>query len=215
MSEPVDVYWSFRSPYSYLAIPGLKQVAEDYDVELKLRVVLPIAVRARQTLFDPSNMKPAIYILMDSIRRAEYLGIPYRFPPVPDPIVQNLETLEVAEEQPYIFRLAKHGVEAQRRGKGIAFADAISRLIFSGETDHWDKGSHLSDAAASAGLDLKELDAVVAEGDHMDEIENNHKALDDAGHWGVPTMVLRGEPFFGQDRVDLLRWRLDQLGLAK
>ncbi|CAA0121204.1 Uncharacterised protein [Halioglobus japonicus] len=28
-------------------------------------------------------------------------------------------------------------------------------------------------------------------------------------------MVVRGEPFFGQDRVETLRWRLDQFGLAK
>ena len=41
------------------------------------------------------------------------------------------------------------------------------------------------------------------------------KMLEEAGHWGVPTMVFRGEPFFGQDRVDTLRWRLDQCGLGK
>jgi len=44
--EQIDVYWSFRSPYSYLATPGLMQIAEDYEVELNLRVVLPIAVWA-------------------------------------------------------------------------------------------------------------------------------------------------------------------------
>jgi hypothetical protein len=31
-----------------------------------------------------------------------------------------------------------------------------------------------------------------------------------AGHWGVPTLVFQGEPFFGQDRIDVLRWRLTQ-----
>ena len=34
-----------------------------------------------------------------------------------------------------------------------------------------------------------------------------------AGHWGVPTMVFADEPFFGQDRIDLLVWRLRQHGL--
>ena len=70
-------------------------------------------------------------------------------------------------------------------------------------------------SAASAGLDLSELDSAIAEGDHLAEIEQNQQALDAAGHWGVPTMVLRGEPFFGQDRIDTLRWRLDQYGLGK
>ena len=75
--EPIDVYWSFRSPYSYLATPGLLKLAEDYDVALNLRVVLPIAVRSEAVLFDSSNRKPAFYILMDSMRRAEFLGMPY------------------------------------------------------------------------------------------------------------------------------------------
>jgi len=36
---------------------------------------------------------------------------------------------------------------------------------------------------------------------------------DAAGHWGVPLMVFEGEPFFGQDRVDALLWRMEQRGL--
>ena len=36
-----------------------------------------------------------------------------------------------------------------------------------------------------------------------------------AGHWGVPTMVFDGEPFFGQDRLDLLVWRMRQAGLQE
>jgi len=29
----------------------------------------------------------------------------------------------------------------------------------------------------------------------------NQDALKAAGHWGVPTLVFDGEPFFGQDRI--------------
>ncbi len=214
MSEVIDIYWSFRSPYSYLAIPELLQLRDDYDVEIALRVVLPIAVRAPEKVFDPNNLKPMLYIVMDSQRRAEYLGIPYRFPANPDPVVQDLQTLTVSEEQPYIYRLCKMGVEAQRRGKGLELAAAVSRLIMGG-TDNWDQGDHLANAVASAGLDLAELDAAIADGDHMAEIEQNQQNLDAAGHWGVPTMVVRNEPFFGQDRIETLRWRLDQYGLKK
>lgn len=214
MSEIIDVYWSFRSPYSYLAIPGLEQVAKDYNVDIKLRAVLPLAVRAKSTVFDPDNLKPVLYIAMDSKRRAEFLGLPFVFPPKPDPVVQNFETFEVAKEQPYIFWLCKLGVEAERRGKGLAFAASVSRLIMGGTPD-WDQGDLFAQAVASAGLDLAELEAAIVDGDHLDEVERNHQALDAAGHWGVPTMVVRNEPFFGQDRIDTLRWRLDQYGLRK
>jgi 2-hydroxychromene-2-carboxylate isomerase len=34
--------------------------------------------------------------------------------------------------------------------------------------------------------------------DHLEEIEENQKALAESGHWGVPTtFVFKGEPFFG------------------
>ena len=213
MTEPVDVYWSFRSPYSYLATPELLQLREDYNVKVNLRVVLPIAVRSKKALFDPNNMKPVKYIILDSLRRAQFLGIPMGFPR-PDPIVQDMQTFQLAEEQPYIFRLSQLGVEAQRQGKGIDFAANVSALIFGG-TENWDKGDHLTKAASEAGLNLAEMETAVAKGNHREEVEANHAALEAAGHWGVPTMVLRNEPFFGQDRIDTLRWRLDKYGLEK
>ena len=57
--------------------------------------------------------------------------------------------------------------------------------------------------------------AVAAEPARYDAIiEANQRELEAAGHWGVPTMVFAGEPFFGQDRIDLLLWRMGQHGLA-
>jgi 2-hydroxychromene-2-carboxylate isomerase len=46
-------------------------------------------------------------------------------------------------------------------------------------------------------------------------IAQNQADLESAGHWGVPTMVFEGEPFFGQDRIDLLVWRMKQHGLRE
>ena len=48
----IDVYWSFRSPYSYLVTPDLLRLRKDFDVTVKLRPVLPIALRAKATVFD-------------------------------------------------------------------------------------------------------------------------------------------------------------------
>ncbi len=213
MRETVDVYWSFRSPYSYLVGPDLLRLASDFEVYVRLRIVLPIAIRSKQTIFDPDNRKPADYIQIDYKRRAEFLGMPVA-DPNPDPIVQNMDTFEVSEEQPYIYRLVKLGVEAERRGKGIYFAVKVSRLIFGGTAD-WHEGNHIENAVNSIGLDLGEMEMAIRNGDHLDEVEENQRSLDRAGHWGVPTMVFREEPFFGQDRIDTLRWRLENCGLKK
>ncbi|MEO1324027.1 MAG: DsbA family protein [Pseudomonadota bacterium] len=213
MSDKVDVYWSFRSPYSRLVTPDLLKVREDYNVDINVRPVLPLAIRFPESLFDASDRRAPLYILMDSARRGEMLGRPVVFPQ-PDPVVQDFNTMKVSDEQPYIYRLTKLGVEASRRGRGLEFIDSVAELVFGGTRD-WDQGDLLKDAVAKAGLDLAELETAIADGDHMEEVEANHKGLDSSGHWGVPTMVFRDEPFFGQDRIDTLRWRLDAAGLAK
>ena len=99
----------------------------------------------------------------------------------------------------------------------MEFADEVSKIIFDGSVDGWDEGDHLAQAAARAGLDLAELDAeAVSDKDAIDaEIEANQKALEAAGHWGVPTLVFESEPFFGQDRIDMAKWRMEQKGLAR
>jgi 2-hydroxychromene-2-carboxylate isomerase len=215
MPLAVDLFWSFRSPYSYLATPRLVSLAVEYDVVITVRVVLPIAIRI-PGFFDMVNPLWPPYLLRDTIRIAEYERIPYAWPR-PDPIVQDFGTGKVAAEQPYIHRLTRLGVAASERGRGLPFVAEVSRVIWGGAVDGWHEGSHLADATARVGLDLEELDAAIAADParHDGVIAENQRALEVAGHWGVPTMVFAGEPFFGQDRIDLLVWRMRQHGLRR
>lgn len=213
MDTPIDLFWSFRSPYSYLAVPGALQLERDFKVEVRFRPVLPLAVRDA-SFFSPDNLKRVRYIRIDWLRRAEMLGMPHAWPS-PDPIVQDMQTFKIAAEQPYIHRLTWLGVEAENRGHGIEFARAVSELIFGGTRD-WHLGEHLAQAAKRAGLDLGAMDAAISEPSaHKAAVEANQDALAAAGHWGVPTFVLDGEPFFGEDRIDTLRWRLGKRGLQR
>ncbi len=215
MTLAADLFFSFRSPYSYLSIGRYCAMAEVYDLDIALRVVWPIAIRDPDLLFTGNPAAPR-YILMDSYRVAQFHGIPYRWPR-PDPVVQDLTTREIAKEQPLIRRVCRLGQAASRRRKGLAFADEVSRIIFSGEVDDWHEGEHLARAAEKAGLDLAELDAETAsDADALDaEIAANQDELEAAGHWGVPTLVFEGEPFFGQDRIEMAQWRMEQKGLVK
>jgi 2-hydroxychromene-2-carboxylate isomerase len=211
--KSIDIFWSFRSPYSYLATPEILAMQEQYDVEVNIRVVFPIAIRNPDLLFAKGGENKVKYILLDWQRRAEMLKIPHKWPS-PDPIVMDLSTMSIAEEQPYIYSLSYLGVEAQRRGRAPEFIAEVSRMIWGG-TANWNEGDHLAKAAARAGLDLDSMEQAIEGGDHAAEIDRNHESLDAAGHWGVPTLVFEGEPFFGQDRIATLCWRLDQKGLCK
>ena len=50
---------------------------------------------------------------------------------------------------------------------------------------------------------------------HQTEILENQTILDEAGHWGVPTFLFLGESFFGQNRIETLRWRMENYIKAK
>ncbi|WGD52463.1 2-hydroxychromene-2-carboxylate isomerase [Bradyrhizobium sp. CB1650] len=215
MTLAVDLFFSFRSPFSYLALPKTLKLVETYDLTVNLRPVYPLAVRV-PGFFKKTNPQFIRYVVLDSRRVAEHEGIPFRFPR-PDPIVQDLTTLEVAAEQPYIHRLTRLGAMAQLEGRSLEFTDAIARVLWDGSVTGWNEGDHLARAAEKAGFDLAAMDATISSDPNRYEqvIAGNEKDHAASGHWGVPTFVFEQEPFFGQDRIDLLLWRMQGKGLVR
>jgi len=219
MSEPleIDVFWSFRSPWSYLATPRLRAWQSEYELAVHFRPVYPIAIRTPE-FFDRVDDLWFPYFMRDLGRVAEFLELPLRWPR-PDPVASQPGANgrpDYAVEQPYIHRLTRLGVLAAERGRGIEFADEVARLVWGG-TEAWHEGDHLAKASERAGLDLAALDRdAAAETERIEAvIAANQEAHQEAGHWGVPTCAFRGEPFFGQDRLDVLLWRLENSGLKR
>ena len=214
MTLSYDLYWSFRSPYSYMVTPRLTVLEAEYDVVCNVRPVYPLAVRAPE-FFETRDPLWTSYFMTDVFREAAFLGLPFRWPR-PDP-VQQAPGVGYRMEQPYIHRLTHLGVAAAERGRGLSFLAEASHTIWSGEVDNWQQGDHLARAAGRAGLDYAELSAAVdGDPDHFaNVVEANQVDQRAAGHWGVPMMVFGGEPFFGQDRFDQLKWRMGQAGLAR
>jgi 2-hydroxychromene-2-carboxylate isomerase len=214
MNLTIDLYWSFRSPYSYILLPRVLALRENYLISVDFRIVHPAAIR-NPSYFARMDPIARPYFLLDSARAAAFHGLPFRRP-VPDPINQDPKTLTIAAEQPLSLHLGRLGIAATECGRGIEFGWEVSKLLWSGEVDGWDTGEHVAEAARRAGLDPARLQSAVdAHSERFDaKLAENDRGLRAAGHWGVPTMVFENEPFFGQDRLDMLVWRLKQRGLA-
>lgn len=215
MTLSFDFHFSFRSPYSYLAMPLIERVMAEYDTAPVMRIVRPIAVRIPGFFKQVNPLWPP-YLARDTWRIAEMNGIPYRWPR-PDPIVQDRDTREVAADQPYIMRVSRLGQLAVERGQGFAFVRKASHMMWSGETENWHEEGKLAACADACDLDGAALERdAAADAARLDAIiEANERAQTEAGHWGVPLFVFEGEPFFGQDRIDLLVWRMKQRGLQR
>jgi len=102
MTLSADIFWSFRSPYSYLATRRYVALAKEYDLDLNLRPVYPLAIR-EPDFFEKNHPNWLGYTFKDIFRVAQFMEIPMA-PPNPDPIVQDIATRKIADEQPYIFR---------------------------------------------------------------------------------------------------------------
>ena len=209
----LEIYWSFRSPYSYMAVDRLCAIQRDFEVDIDFRPVRPLAMR-EPDFFERGRKQFVPYLLRDVPREAERLGIPFALPN-PDPIDMDLESGKVASAQPIMDMVMGLAVAAGELGRGLDFAHCISHLIWRG-VPSWNEKTTLSAKLAEADFDYDALAAWAAENAAKvaETFEQNERAQL-VHHWGVPLMVLDGEPFFGQDRLDSLVWRLVKSGLRR
>lgn len=209
----VDLYYTMRAPYCFLATPELVKLVEEFDLSFELKMVYPLALTDPQ-FFDRVDPLWLPYAMKDTARIARRLDIPFHLPR-PDPIVQDMDTRVVSADQPYIYYLTRLAQAATESGRGLQFVDSVSRLIFSPEVDGWNTGDHLADAIKRAGLDLDELNlAIESEPERLDAVmARNRKNQLAAGHWSTPLFVFEEEVFYGQDRIIDLVWHLKSCGL--
>lgn len=208
-----EIYWSFRSPYSYLAIDRLAGIIRDYEVDADFRPVRPLALR-EPDFFEKGRKQFLPYLFRDVPREAERLGIPFGLPR-PDPVVMDMTTGKVAPDQPVMIMIMGLAYAAVAEGRGVEFAQVVGRAIWGGAAN-WCEKDVLAAILAEAGFDLEKLSAwAAANEDAISKALARNEEAQLVHHWGVPLMVLDGEPFFGQDRLDSLVWRLDRLGLKR
>jgi len=195
MSAEVEFFFSFRSPYSYLAAPRAFDLGRRFAVNVVYRAVRPMVTRG-----VPLPRAKRVYILVDAEREARRLGMP--FGNLHDPLGEGaLRCLYVAE------RAAELGRERE-------LVLATSRAI-------WAEGADVTDdrvlrrLCEQAGVPWS--DALTALGDARlhSRVEQNATRLRDLGHWGVPTLAFGGELFWGQDRIVDLEAALRAAGVPK
>ena len=212
----IDLYFSYRSPYSYLILPRMLKLKEKYDIEINFKVVYPIAIRMPEWFEGKNIFTYFFFKVIDMRRQAKKLGIPFTAKLKPDPIRQNIMTGKISSHQPYIFDICHLGQMAQMKGVGMEFAFEVSSLIFGG-VKNWNTDENLSEAAKKVGLDLNQLreSVNVHEEEIIGQIKQNQVDQLNAGHHGVPLTVIGDKHFFGQDQFDKIMETLKENGLKE
>ena len=194
----IDFYFSYRSPYSYLILPRMLKLKNEYNLDINFKIVYPLAIRMPEW-FKNKNIFFFVPFIMDFKKKAKKLNIPLNMPIKPDPIRQNTITGKISNHQPYIFDVCHMGQVMSNRGKGIEFAFELSTLIWS--VKNWNNDSLLEKVFAEFGEDLYEVRKTAKKDESriIDEIKNNQEDQKIAGHHGVPLNVYKGKYYFGQD----------------
>ncbi|MCA1491749.1 2-hydroxychromene-2-carboxylate isomerase [Sinorhizobium alkalisoli] len=199
MPAPLDFWFSIGSPYTFLAVMRLSEIAERAAVEVRWRAfdARAIQVEANDAPFADRPLK-ATYMWRDIERQAARFGLTVRLP-IPYPLAE--------------FERANR-VAALAAGEGWcpAYAIASYRHWF---VDREPAGGepNLSASIREAGQDparvlgLANSEAGIAT---LDAATNEAREI---GIFGSPSFVADGELFWGHDRLeDAIAWQhnLDQ-----
>jgi len=172
-------YFDFVSPYAYLCLQRLPEVA----AEIEYRPVLFAGLLAHWGQRGPAELAPKrLWTYRDCQWRADALGIPFRFPAqLPFNPLHHLRLVIAAKATPPVVR---------------RIFEAI-----------WTTGADAADAAAFASL-CRELDVAtetLSAPSVKDARRANTEAAVQRGVFGVPTFEVDGELFWGADSLEFLR----------
>lgn len=206
MTLTIDYFLAPQSPWTYLGHARFAALAAAFGVPLRVRPMdlgakvfpvsggLPLAQRAPQR---------QAYRLVELARYRDYLGLPLNVQPKFFPVG---------------YLDASRLIVAADRALGSAAAMSITGALLAAcwaEERDIANPTTLAELLAEQGLPAS-LQADAATPEVQAAFDAHTQAAIDAGVFGAPSYVLHTsearEVFWGQDRLELLRWRLERLG---
>jgi 2-hydroxychromene-2-carboxylate isomerase len=197
MSQQVDFFFDFVSPYTYLAQTQLPAVKTRTSATFRLWPMHLLNLMKRvgnspTTVLCANKMK---YAGADIGRWVSRYGVPFQLNPHVFGADQSLALRGalVAQDQ---------GVE-----------DAYNRAVFSA---FWAEGvdvndrARLAEALKAGGLDGKALLETADASRYGERLVENTEVAAQRGVFGSPTFIVGDDVFFGNDRLEFLEQRLQR-----
>lgn len=189
MSQPVDFYFDFSSPYGYFAAAKIDALAAKYD---RVAIWRPVLLGA---MFKVTGQQPLTaiplkgsYARHDLTRSARWFGVPFKLP----------TKFPVATTAPCRAYYWLHDCDP---AAAKALAHALYRAYFAEDRDISDPQITAS-VAATLGHDKEVVIRAVNDAAIKERLKTEVDAAIERGVFGSPYIVVDGEPFWGSDRLD-------------
>jgi 2-hydroxychromene-2-carboxylate isomerase len=197
--KTLNFYFDFMSPFAYLAYHEIPALAQTHGLELRLDVVdLPTLKRlAGNTGPRNVDIPPKIrYLKTDLQRWAQRYCIPLVFPP---------------------------SLASARLNRGLFFAldrEAAADFVATAWRMVWGEGRDMSDEtllgdiATRMGWSRTEFLDYTDGAEAVERYERSTVIAASRGVFGVPTMIMEDQMWWGNDRIDFLREHLATVASA-
>ena len=194
LARPIDFYFDFSSPYSYIASEWIDALAARHGRTVNWKAILLGATFQAAELKSPVSYPiKREYSLHDFERSARFAGVPLKNPqkfPIP---TQNAARV--------FWWLAESDAERARQ-----WARHCLRAYFARGVDLSD-AAQLRELAADFGIAADAAEAVWNDPAWKARLKAENEAAIAAGVFGAPFFVVDGEPFWGNDRrPQIERW---------
>jgi len=192
--KTLDFYFDYLSSYAYLAWKPLIELCEKNKLTLKLHPVLLAGLLNHWEQLGPAEIPPKrIFTLKDICRNAKLNNLPYKGPKVhpfnPLPSLR-LSLPEVA------------GVDQ------LKMVDTLWSAIW-GEGIDPGSQEELTKVLDKAGFNSSELLNKIQESSVKDSLREETESAINKNVFGVPTMIVDGELFWGKDQFPFIELYLD------
>jgi 2-hydroxychromene-2-carboxylate isomerase len=201
MTLNVEVYYSFQSPYSYLAIESIYDLASRYDIELLWQ---PFSAKASGQPLPSAPVVPEklSYLFEDTKRIATERAMPLVFP----------DGWPETEFDP--GRVTRGAVVAGDLGVLMEYNYKVFHKWW-GLGENPNEENFMNELCEELDVDLGEFLSKVSSSDTRERVKGIYKRGKKAMVFDTPTLVIDKERFVGIDKISSVALHLKKLGLEK
>lgn len=193
MNAEIRFCFDYISSNAYLAWVRLLELEERYEARVVPVPVLFAGLLAAHGQLGPAEVLPkALWMARNNLRKAALMGLPLeppRFHPYNPLLSLRASSLDLPEPE-------------RRRLIGLLFEGVWVRRLHVSEPDT------VAALADEAGLDGADVVARAGEPDAKARLRRQTDEAIAAGVFGVPSMILEGEVFWGFDDLPYLEMKL-------
>lgn len=183
-------YFSVTSPFCYVGNQRIFSMEQDFGIKWELKPFV-IGRDENDSPPDPLEVK---HMRKDIERVTSFYNFPLKFPKGPPKSSLAGECFFIADDA----------------GRGREYIEAMNRAFWGEGRDIGDM-EVISDIVKAIGIDSEELTSQVQSPLLKKRLAESTAQGKEDGVFGVPTLVIENEVFWGQDRLDIVKWHLEKI----